>query len=254
MLLRQVVPAGEARPPEAFYAGLRLGELAPAERPYVFCNFVASADGKASAGGRTAPLGGDGDRAAFHLLRTQADAILAGTGTLEVERYGPMIRSEEMIAVRAREGRAAQPLAVVISRHGEVPFGIPLFRAAESTVVLYVPEGTEIPACEADLVVHRVSSTEFSLADVLRSLRYEHGVASLLCEGGPTMFGALLAEDLVDELFLTLAPTLVGAGEHALTSGPGLSELMALKLVWALEREDHLFLRYARARDSPAGA
>ena len=56
-----------------------------------------------------------------------------------------------------------------------------------------------------------------------RRLRADHGVRSLLCEGGPTVFGALLTEGLVDELFLTLAPKLVGGGdEPAITAGPEL--------------------------------
>ena len=72
---------------------------------------------------------------------------------------------------------------------------------------------------------------------------------TLLCEGGPTVFGALLHEDLVDELFLTLSPRLAGGGSEAtITSGPPLPELLPLTLRWALEREGSLFLRYAVSR------
>jgi 5-amino-6-(5-phosphoribosylamino)uracil reductase len=246
MLLRQVVPPGPEGSPQSFYTGLRFGEKASAQRPYVFCDFVSSADGKATSGGRTAPLGGDGDRAVFHLLRTQADAVLAGTRTLEVERYGRMIRADEMIGVRLAEGRPAQPLAVVISRSGRVPFGIPLFADPSSRVALYAPQGTEPPRCEAEVSLHPLTGADSSLTAVMRSLRDEHGVGSLLCEGGPTLLGALLSEGLVDELFLTLAPALVGSGEEPLTAGPPLAEMVDLRLEWALEREGHLFLRYAR--------
>ena len=75
------------------------------------CNFVGSVDGKATAAGRTAPLSDDGDRAAFMLLRTQVDAVMVGTGTLRVERYGPLINSSELTQVREAEGLA--PVAVV---------------------------------------------------------------------------------------------------------------------------------------------
>jgi riboflavin biosynthesis pyrimidine reductase len=249
MLLRQVIPPGPERPAQSFYTGLRLADRAPDQRPYVFCNFVSSADGKASFGGRTAPLGGDGDRAVFHLLRTQADAVLAGTRTLEVERYGRMTRTEEMIRIRLDEGRTAQPLAVVISRSGRVPFEIPLFADPETRVALYMPEGAEPPRCEADVSLHTLAEADFSLTAVLRSLRREHGVGSLLCEGGPTLFGAMLSERLVDELFLTLAPALVGGGEEPLTAGSPLAEMVDLHLEWALERDRHLFLRYQTAKD-----
>ena len=246
MLLREVVPPGPEGSPRSFYTGLRLAEMAPADRPYVICNFVSSADGKASFAGRTASLGGDGDRAVFHLLRTQADAVLAGTRTLEVERYGAMIRDPEMVRIRLDEGRCAQPLAVVVSRSGRVPFDIPLFEDPGSRVVLYVPDGTEPPPCAAELIVHSMPGPEPSFAPVLKSLREEHDVGSLLCEGGPTLFGAMLSEGLVDELFLTLAPALVGGGEEALSAGPPLAEMVRLDLKRALERDGHLFLRYAR--------
>ena len=71
---------------------------------------------------------------------------------------------------------------------------------------------------------------------------------SLLCEGGPTLMGALLHERLVDELFLTLAPQLAGGGTGpTMSSGPALADPAALELVWALERAGSLYLRYARA-------
>ena len=75
-----------------------------------------------------------------------------------------------------------------------------------------------MPPVEAEIVRHDTSASGLGLgADVLRSLRSEHGVRSLLCEGGPALFDAMLTGDYVDELFLTLAPALVGgerAGDH----------------------------------------
>jgi riboflavin biosynthesis pyrimidine reductase len=247
MEFRRAVPPGPAAPPESFYTGLALGDRAGAGRPYVVCNFVSTADGKATSSGRTAALGGEGDRAVFHLLRTQVDAVLAGTGTLAVERYGTLVRQEAMAAIRVAEGRPRQPLAVVVSRSGQVPFDIPLFAAPEARVALYAPSGTVVPTnCAADVTAHELAAGD-DLSPVLASLRREHGVRSLLLEGGPVLFNAMLAEDLVDEMFLTLAPALVGGGELGITAGAPLADAIHLKLVWALEREAHLFLRYARS-------
>lgn len=246
MLFQRAIPPGPATAPDQVYTGLALGDLAPAQRPYVVCNFVSSADGKASAEGKTALLGGDGDRAVFRLLRTQVDAVLAGTGTLAVERYGALIRFAEMADIRRAEGREEQPLAVVISRSGRVPFDIPLFADERARVALYAPAQTSVPPGAAQVVQHPYPDGEQGLAGVLRSLREDHGVRSLLCEGGPALFSGLLAEDLVDELFLTLAPTLVGGAELEITTGDALSELLSLRLIWALEYEGNLFLRYAR--------
>lgn len=242
----RAVPAGPPAAPESFYTGLGLEALASPDRPYVVCNFVGSADGKATAGGRTAPLGDEADRAAFHLLRTQSEALLAGTRTVRIERYGRLVREQRLVNIRLDEGRPAQPLAVLVSRSGEVPFDVPLFADPSARIVLYAPAGTVIPECAAQVQTHALSDQRHELSSVLRSLRHDHGVRSLLCEGGPRLFNALLAEDLVDELFLTLAPRLVGGHELAITAGEPLPSPKPLRLVWALEHDSNLLLRYAR--------
>jgi hypothetical protein len=118
---------GPPAPAEAFYTGLDFSDRAPAGRPYVIANFISSVDGKATADGRTAQLGSPGDRAAFHLLRTEVDAVLAGNRTMFIENYGPLAKEPRLSELRARGGREPQPLGVVISRSGTIPFEIPLF-------------------------------------------------------------------------------------------------------------------------------
>ena len=86
---------------------------------------------------------------------------------------------------------------------------------------------------------------------MLRRLRADYGVRALLCEGGPTLFGALLQEAVVDELFLTLAPKLAGGGRGpTITAGPGAGRSADLSLAWLLERNGSLYLRYS-VTDSP---
>jgi riboflavin biosynthesis pyrimidine reductase len=249
MVFQPAIPPGAPAPPEAFYTGLDLGAHAPAHRPYIVANFIASADGKATADGRTAPLGSPGDRAAFHLLRTQVDAVVAGTRTMFIENYGPLTKEPRLSDIRVSEGRQAQPLGVAISRSGTVPFDIPLFASGDSHVAVYGPAGLDVPDTAAQVTVHQLGSGDRALSDVMSSLRADHGVRSLLCEGGPSLFSALLIDDLVDELFLTVAPKLVGGDSMTITTGRPLDELADLRLVCALEQDGTLFLRYACARD-----
>jgi len=85
--------------------------------------------------------------------------------------------------------------------------------------------------------------------ELLRSLRAE-GVRAVLCEGGPTLHGSLQAAGLVDELFLTIAPKLAGAGAPSILEG-GLGEPIGLELAWLLEEDGELFARYRRHRRAP---
>jgi 5-amino-6-(5-phosphoribosylamino)uracil reductase len=83
----------------------------------------------------------------------------------------------------------------------------------------------------------------------LKRLREVYGIRTLLCEGGPRIFGGLLREGLADELFVTIAPKLVGGGDGpAITSGPELPQPASVRLRWLLERENALFVRYALDR------
>jgi riboflavin-specific deaminase-like protein len=226
-------------------AGLDLAAQAPADRPYTIVNFVASADGHAAFQGRSRWLSDAADRELFHRLREHVDAVMAGTGTLRAERYGRMVRDPERRHRRAEAGLEADPLAVVISRSGEVPTDIPLFSDADSHVAVFASAELDTDSLAARVDVVRLDPGELTLTTMMRRLRSDFGVRSLLCEGGPILFGALLRERLVDELFLSLAPKLTGGGSApAISSGPELAEPCELSLIWALEFENALYLRY----------
>jgi 5-amino-6-(5-phosphoribosylamino)uracil reductase len=76
-------------------------------------------------------------------------------------------------------------------------------------------------------------------------LRAEHGVRSVLCEGGPNLNASLLPAGLIDELFLSIAPTLAGsAGSLAIVDRAALAQPHPLTLLGLLESDGQLFARY----------
>ena len=80
---------------------------------------------------------------------------------------------------------------------------------------------------------------------MLARLRSEHGVRSVLCEGGPNLNASLLPAGLIDELFLSIAPTLAGStGSLSIVNRAPLVEPVGLDLVWLLESQGQLFARY----------
>lgn len=247
--LRRLLPAPGSATPAEVASGLRLAELASPERPYLVLNMVATLDGKAALGGRTAGIGSRADRELFHHLRTQADAVMAGAGTLRAERYGRLVREPARRDKRRREGLAPDPLACVVSASLAGLEDLPLLAAPEQPVVVLTGGEGEIAPTPARVRYVRAAAREGSggavdLAAALRSLRVEHGVRSIVCEGGPTLNAELLRANLVDELFLSVAPKLVG-GAQALTivAGAALPEPAELELVWLLEHEGELYLR-----------
>jgi 5-amino-6-(5-phosphoribosylamino)uracil reductase len=243
--LRQLFPTRRPISIGELLGTMKPAHRVPAHRPHTIVNFVSSADGRAAFRGRSGQLGDAGDRAMFHGLREHVDAVFAGTGTMRTERYGRLVPDGERRKRRAANGLSPEPLACLISRSGEIPTDIPLFAEPDARIVVFSPRAPELASAEAEVHAVELDPGELTLTTMLRRLRSDYDVRVLLCEGGPTMFGAMLHEGLVDELFLTLAPRLAGGGmDPAITSGPVLDALAPLALVWVLELESSLFLRY----------
>jgi riboflavin-specific deaminase-like protein len=244
--LRQLLPVAREVHAGELLSSLNLAGRAHVDRPYTIANFVESADGRAAFHGLSRELSDPGDREMFHGLREHVDAILVGTGTLRAERYGRLVRDPARRQRRAASGLHPEPLACVFSRGGNVPTDIPLFDEPAARVVVFTPAQIDLAGLAAQVEMVQLDPGEFTLTTMMRRLRSAYDVRSLLCEGGPTMFGALLQEDLVDELFLSLAPKLTGGGRSpGITSGPSLMEMRQLSLVWAIEFDSSLYLRYS---------
>ena len=228
--------------PERLAAGLRLVDKAPEGRPYLALNMVSTLDGKAAMDWRTRGISSDVDRELFHHLRTQVAAVMVGAGTVRAERYGTVTKTPELRAKRTEEGVREIPLGVIVSGRLDLPADLPILNEPDQPVVIATGSDAEIAGLGPQVVYERVGD---DLPLLLARLRSEHGVRAVLCEGGPTLNSFLLAANLVDELFLTLNPKLLG-GAAALTivAGRALVEPAELELVSLAEAEGELFTRW----------
>jgi riboflavin biosynthesis pyrimidine reductase len=243
--LEPLHPPGTPATVAELLAQLRPRERARPARPFTYVNMIATADGRAALDGRTSTLGDDADLEMLLELRTLADAVLIGTGTLRAEGYDTLVRAPERRARRAAAGLAETPLAVLLSRSLDLPWDAGLFAAADQPVRIYTGPVADGEPPDVAAPVELVRLQDPAPAAVLADLR-ERGIAALLCEGGPTLNSALLEAGVVDELFLTLAPLLTGdAGEPTIVAGGRLDAPARLALRWVLRGGDELFLRYA---------
>jgi riboflavin-specific deaminase-like protein len=243
--LRRLHPEPAELTPEEAVGGLRLGELAPPDRPYLVLNMVSTLDGRIAIDGRSGSIGGEADRELFHRLRTQADAVMVGAGTIRTERYGRIARRPERRAQRVAEGLEPDPLAVIVSARLRVPPDLPLLQDPDSSVVILTASEEEPEQTRASVRCLRgPPGPELELRPLLHRLRSELGVRSILCEGGPRLNESLVREGLVDELFLSIAPKLAGGPPLTILTGDPLPEPITAELVWLLEHDGHLFGRY----------
>ena len=241
--MRLLYPECRSTSPEELASGLRLGERAPADRPYLILNMVSSLDGKATIDWRTKGLSTELDRQLFHRLRTQADAIMVGAGTVRAERYGRMAKSDELREARKQEGLQPDPLAVVVSARLDLPADLPLLNEPEQRVVIATGSDASLPEGLPSQIAYERTGDDLPL--LAARLRHEHGARSVVCEGGPTLNFHLLSAGLVDELWLTLNPKLAG-GAAALTivAGRELVDPVDLEPVSVAEGDGDLFTRW----------
>ncbi len=241
------------------YADLALPEP-PADRPFVYLNMVSSVDGKATVDGSERGLGSADDKRMMQELRSHADAVMNGATTLRVSGSSPLVRDELLLERRRQLGLAPQPVGVIVSRRGELPLDAPFFRSGKFEGAVVVTDlSTErqrdaIRATGRRVIV--VPDGPENGRAIVSAVAQELGVRRLLCEGGPTINRSLLGAGVVDELFLTFAPWLVGGVENlTIVEGEPFSRetMVRLRFLQALHDEatDELYLRYAVARNEP---
>jgi riboflavin biosynthesis pyrimidine reductase len=281
-LLWQAPGQDEDPSPVARPAEMRGGALPPAlaqrfpgelsiplwpDRPTLIANFVSSLDGVVSLGSGVASSGGEisgyseADRFMMSLLRGLADAIVVGAGTVRAgsrhewtsRRLQPDLAAE-FAAWRAALGLTPQPTTVLVTARGEIDPAHPGLNAPDVPVILAttgygkrrlsglaLPPNVEIAACGTG---NRVRPDE------VLGLLHDSGAALALCEGGPHLFSQLLEAGLVDELFLTVAPHLVGRDDGSRRLGlvegtafpDGRGQWARLQSI--RRARDDLFLRY----------
>jgi riboflavin biosynthesis pyrimidine reductase len=241
---RRLVPEGGECTAREALAGWRdeaLGDRQRPRGPRLALNMVASVDGRVAIGGRSAPLSGPPDRELFHELRAEVDAVIAGAGTVRVERYGPIIRDPQVRERRRAAGLREQPLAVIVSRSLDLPATLPLLSDPDSHIVVLGPGTATLDGARATVSYIRSES----LAGGLAELQSHYDVGLVVCEGGPTLAAALARENVVDELFLARSPQLVGgAPGPTLLADTGEPAAHRLELRQLLAAGDALFARY----------
>jgi len=259
----RLLPPGASADAREIADGLDFAERAQAhadrDRPYLILNMVSTLDGRASLDGRSGAIGNRADRELFHALRADVDAVMAGAGTVRVERYGRIVAKEPVRRMRLERGLSAEPLACIVSGRLSLPLDTPLLGEPEARVVIVTSSAASLPETAAQVqYVRAARHGELDLALAMRELHERFGVHTLLCEGGPHLNTQLLLAGVVDELFLSLAPKLAG-GEDAtgealrILAGAAFAAPAELELLGVLESESHLFLRYA-VKHTPARA
>ena len=226
--------------------GLYMGDRRKTDaRPWVLVNFVSSLDGGTALHGNSSSLGDEDDKTVFQALRAVPDIVLVGSGTVEAENYQPVTLDDDRRERRLAAGLTEVPvLAIVSGRLSFDPEARVFSDPEHRPMVITGPE-----ANPAKLAMLGDAAEVIVLDDMTpKSILTRLGAAGvILCEGGPTLVGQFVASHLVDEVNLTIAPTMISGESARMAHGPEAEPPLDMSLDRMLLGDRSLFLRYLRA-------
>jgi 2,5-diamino-6-(ribosylamino)-4(3H)-pyrimidinone 5'-phosphate reductase len=183
------------------------------QRPFVVATFAMTADGKVTTK-NFGPVDFTSREDKLHLFRQRAlaDAVLLGHTSLERDNVRLGVPAE-MQDLRIKRGQSRSPLRVIVSNKGKIDDRLKIFHSEISPIIIF--STTQMPqknqeALGKTATLHLTAASKVDLATMLKTLRDKYNVRTLACEGGPTLFRALLERGFVDQLNLTIAPYMFG--------------------------------------------
>jgi len=211
-----------AEPGEPGLAALYPHPAPAAGGAWVRANMITTLDGAVTgADGRSGSISGPADHRVFDLLRSLADVVLVGAGTVRAEGYRELPVRADLRAARAARGQSPEPELAVVTRYGPLPDDV--LDGARPPLVVTVTDRPDLAALRrrvgSDRVV-AVGSGSVDLAAALTALA-DGGLPRVLTEGGPGLLGDLIGADLVDDLCLTTSPVLVGGSAGRVVAPAG---------------------------------
>ncbi|MET0703258.1 MAG: pyrimidine reductase family protein [Mycobacterium sp.] len=218
---------------------------------WVRANFISTLDGAATADGTSGGLAGPGDRALFRLMRELADVIVVGAGTVRAENYaGAQLNATQRQGRQAR-GQSEVPPIAIVTRSGHLDRDSKVFTQTE--VLPLVLTCTEAVHDARDLLhgiaeVVDCSGTDPAAVDAATMLTVlaARDLKRVLTEGGPTLLGTFIEHDLLDELCVTLAPTVVGGQAGRIATGTGHTKTGLRRAHLLADDSGYLYSRYVR--------
>jgi riboflavin-specific deaminase-like protein len=190
--------------------------------PFVVATFAMTVDGKVTTK-NFGPVDFTSREDKLHLFRQRAlaDAVLLGHTSLKRDNVRLGIPGDLQRA-RIKQKKPPAPLRVIVSNKGRIDSRLKIFQSTISPILIFsttrMPKKTQV-ALSGKATLHLTEADEIDLGAMLKTLRSKYKVRRLACEGGPTLFRALLERDLIDQLNLTIAPYLFGGAKAPTLTG-----------------------------------
>lgn len=256
--MERLLPGFELLEPEDIYRDLSFPPGSD-DRPYVAINMVTTVDGKATnLAGTVRSLSSKADRFSMRRIRSAVDGVMNGAETLRRENVNPSV-PDELIPSRLERGLAPQPVALTITASCDIPPERTFFHATGVQPVVITtkhapPERVEELAAHSKIIIAGEHSVDLTL--MMHLLVAQLGIRTMVVEGGPTLNARLISARMVDELFWSVSPQILGGpAERTMVEETPIpvETRPGLELLSVYRHESELFLRYRFAHGDGEG-
>ncbi|QPI62965.1 bifunctional diaminohydroxyphosphoribosylaminopyrimidine deaminase/5-amino-6-(5-phosphoribosylamino)uracil reductase RibD [Vreelandella venusta] len=202
------------------------------KRPFVRLKMAMSLDGRTAMGsGESQWITGPEARSQVQRLRARSSAILSGVESVIMDDSRLTVRADQLGLDNSDTVSQRQPLRVILDSRLRLPLAAACLREPGRTLIITTEHHSEekrqkLKAAGADIkVLPAAQEGRIDLTDMLNWLAEHELVNELLVETGATLAGALLDANVVDELQLFVAPTLLGGEARPLFALPGMTRM-----------------------------
>lgn len=214
------------------------------DRPWLRANFVSTIDGAAyGLEGKTGSLGGEADHDVFTMQRNLCDVVLVGAGTTRTEGYRAITAKTVDGEVRRSLGLAPVPVLAVVSHSLRLPASLNVAGTIVITTQHDLAAHGGLLADGVSTIVAGASKIDWPSAFATLG---DRGLRKINCEGGPTLHGDLVASDLVDEICLTIDPSLAAGSAPRISHSPSAVH-RTMRVAHVRQVGDVVLTRYLRA-------
>lgn len=226
-------------------------------KPFIYSNFVSTVDGKVRVlkdWESYWPIGSEYDHTVLTQLRALSDALVHGSVTAKSFDFVRSIQNPDLESVRVSRGVNTNLPYVVVSNHPDKDLFKNLSNPKGEKSIVVTNQKSKIPKYTGkDIRVIRLNKDRVKLQDTVAFLGKNLNAKRILIEGGPSLIGSFLEEDLMDEIFLTITPKIFGNKPgKTLTLVENIlfpaNKIKNLKILSVKKIGDEIFLRYKLMR------
>jgi len=209
-------------------------------KPKIILSAAMSLDGRIGKDGERVKFSNELDKKRVHEMRSTVDAVMVGINTI-------LIDNPKLTAHHSETKK--NPMRIVVDSDARTPLDSRVMNGEARTIIAVSQGASEnkvqnLQKKGAEVIKSGGTTVDLTL---LIDKLHRRGIKTLLLEGGGTLNHSMLSLDLIDEIYLTIAPRILGRGINLINGA--LDKEILLKLEGITQLEDQVVFHYIISKE-----